>query len=419
MRRVGRLLRWINEHRNLSLAITLAVFSWLFAAFSGYWLLFRLAYLLTAVIPLAYLWTRMNVRGLEVEVEREADRVQQGQKASERITVRNTSILPKLWLEVDDPSDLPGHKAKMVLSLGSKKRRSWKVESPALRRGVFERGPLRVTTGDPFGLFQVTQEYGKAQALLVYPLPLELSSFAVPPANLPGEGKFRRPTQYMTPNAAGIREYQPGDAFSRIHWRSTARTGHLMVKQFEMDPASDLWLMVDMEKTAHAGEGDESTVEYSVMIAASIARYFLIQNRSLGFVTFAEKLSVVEADRGNQQLNRILHELALVKPVGDAPLQALIAEESRRFGRHTTLILITSSSNEDWVTGAQMLLQRGVRVCVVLLDQTSFGGKESPLMVVSELAASDVPTYYVRQGDNLLVALGQAPAGLGVAEAAV
>jgi uncharacterized protein (DUF58 family) len=153
------------------------------------------------------------------------------------------------------------------------------------------------------------------------------------------------------------------------------------------------------------------------MIAASIARYFLIQNRSLGFVTFADKLTVVEADRGNQQLNRILHELALVKPVGDAPLQALIAEESRRFGRHTTLILITSSSNEDWVTGVQMLLQRGVRVCVVLLDQTSFGGKDSPLMVVSELAASDVPTYYVRQGDNLVVALGQAPAGLGVAEA--
>jgi uncharacterized protein (DUF58 family) len=182
----------------------------------------------------------------------------------------------------------------------------------------------------------------------------------------------------MTPNAAGIREYQPGDAFSRIHWRSTARTGQLMVKQFEMDPASDLWLMVDMEKAAHAGEGDESTVEYSVMIAASIARYFLIQNRSLGFVTFADKLTVVEADRGNQQLNRILHELALVKPVGDAPLQALIAEESRRFGRHTTLILITSSSNEDWVTGVQMLLQRGVRVCVVLLDQTSFRRQGQP-----------------------------------------
>jgi uncharacterized protein (DUF58 family) len=177
--------------------------------------------------------------------------------------------------------------------------------------------------------------------------------------------------------------------------------------------------MLDMEAGAHAGEGDESTEEYSVTIAASIARYFLVQNRSLGFITYGQKLSVIEADRGNQQLNRILHELALVHAVGDAPLQALIAEEAKRFGRHTTLVLITSAADEAWVTAVQMLLQRGVRVCVVLLDQSSFGGKDSPLIVVSELAASDVPTYYVRQGDNLVVALSQAPAGLAMAEAAL
>ncbi|MEX2238044.1 MAG: DUF58 domain-containing protein [Dehalococcoidia bacterium] len=410
------ILRRLNKRRSLWFVVGLAVFAWLFAAFSGYWLLFRLAYLLTAVIPLSYLWAQLNLRGLDVKVERENDRVQQGQKARERLTVHNRSILPKLWLEADDPSDLPGHKARMVLSLGGRKRRSWKIESPALRRGVFERGPLRVTTGDPFGLFQTTKEYGKAQPLLVYPLPLELPAFAVPPANLPGEGRFRRPTPYMTPNASSIRDYQPGDAFSRIHWPSTARTGQLMVKQFEMDPASDLWLMVDMEREAHAGEGDESTEEYAVTIAASVARYFLVQNRSLGFLTYGQRLSIVEAERGNQQLNRILHELALVRAVGDAPLSAVLAEESKRFGRHTTLVLITASTKEDWITAVQMLLQRGVRVCVVLLDRSSFGGKESPLLVVSELAASDVPTYYVRQGDNLLVALSQAPTGLGVVE---
>lgn len=411
-----RLFGRIRQHRNLSLAIGLAAFAWLFAAFSGYWLVFRLAYLLTAAILLAWAWSRLNLRGLVVQVERDGDRIQQGQKATERISVRNDSWFPKLWLEVDDPSDLPGHKAKLVVTLGSRRRRTWKVQSPALRRGVFERGPLTVTTGDPFGLFQNTRTYGKAQGLMIYPLPLDLTSFAVPPANLPGEGKFRRPTQYMTPNAAGVRDYQPGDAFSRIHWRTTARTGQLMVKQFEMDPASDLWLMLDMEQAAHAGEGDESTEEYSVTIAASIARYFLVQNRSLGFVTYGQKLSVVEADRGNQQLNRILHELAIVRATGDAGLPALIAEESRRFGRHTTLIVITPSVDEAWVTAVQTLIQRGVRVCAVLLDQATFGGRSNPLLVVSELAASDVPTYYVRQGDNLVVALSQAPAGLVGAE---
>jgi len=62
--------------------------------------------------------------------------------------------------------------------------------------------------------------------------------YSLPPANLPGEGRFRKRTHYVTPNASGVREYAPGDSFNRIHWRSTARTGEIMVKLFELDPAT-------------------------------------------------------------------------------------------------------------------------------------------------------------------------------------
>jgi uncharacterized protein (DUF58 family) len=48
----------------------------------------------------------------------------------------------------------------------------------------------------------------------------------------------------VTPNASGVREYAPGDAFNRIHWKSTARTGEMMVKTFELDPASDIWIVI-------------------------------------------------------------------------------------------------------------------------------------------------------------------------------
>src|SRR5947209_20051681 len=78
-----------------------------FALATGFWLLFRLAYVLLAAVPLSFLWARFNIARLQVEVERPIDRAQVGQTTDERIAVRNRSIFPKVWLEVDDPSTLP------------------------------------------------------------------------------------------------------------------------------------------------------------------------------------------------------------------------------------------------------------------------------------------------------------------------
>ena len=149
---------------------------------------------------------------------------------------------------------------------------------------------MEITTGDPFGLFRHTRTYGSAQNVLVYPRAVDLPNFLVPPANLPGEGRFRRRTHQVTPNASGVRPYEWGDSFKRIHWASTARTGELMVKVFELDPASDIWVILDLERGVHVGEGDDSTEEYGVSIAASISRFFLTANRTVGFMSYGREL---------------------------------------------------------------------------------------------------------------------------------
>jgi hypothetical protein len=147
-------------------------------------------------------------------------------------------------------------------------------------------GPVQVTSGDPFGLFRVSRRFGERQPVLVYPRALDLPRFYVPPANLPGDTRFRRRTHTITPNAAGVRPYAEGDSFSRIHWLSTARTGQIMVKLFELDPASDIWIVLDLDRRSHYGEGDDGTEEQSVRIAASVARFFLNANRAVGFVAY-------------------------------------------------------------------------------------------------------------------------------------
>ena len=393
--------------RHLSLTVLGVIFFvCLSSALStGFWLPARLAYVILLGLPVAYFWARANTRDLQVSVERPLDRLQEGQEFQERITVKNTSWLTKLWLEVDDPSDMPGHTARQVITLGPRESRTWRTTTTCRLRGLYSIGPVRITTGDPFGFFRYTNTYGKPHSVLIYPRATELPNFYVPPANLPGEGRFRKRTHYVTPNASGIREYEPGDSFNRIHWPTTARTNQLMVKLFELDPASDIWIILDLDKSVHVGEGEEGTEEYAVRLAASIARFFLVANRTVGFMSYGNRLFVENAERGAQHFTRILEALALSRAVGDLPLATLVTEEGKRFGRHTTVVVITPSTSEDWVGSLQFLAERGVKVAAVLLEPSTFGGSENSLMVFGALAAAEVYTYLVKRSDDIITAL--------------
>ena len=399
------LIARMRSHMSLTLIGVIFFVCVVSALSTGFWLPTRLAYVIAFGVPAAYFWAKANARNLDVSVERPNDRLQEGQEFSERITVKNLSWFAKLWLEVDDPSNMPGHDVKRIIALGPRESRTWRSATICRRRGLFSIGPVTIHTGDPFGFFRYTNTFGRAQNILVYPQATELPNFYVPPANLPGEGRFRRRTHYVTPNASGVRPYEPGDSFNRIHWPTTARTNELMVKLFELDPASDIWILLDLDKSAHVGQGEESTEEYAVRVTASIARFFLVANRSVGLITYGKRLFIEEAQRGAQQYTRILEALALSTAEGDVPIGTLITEEAKRFGRHTTLVVITPSTKEDWVGTLQFVSERGVKVASILLEASTFGGKDNSLMVFGALAASDIYTYLVRKSDDLIASL--------------
>ncbi len=404
---------FLVRNRALTALSLIFVLSLVCAFATGFWLLFRLAYLILVAVPLAYLWGRWNLSGLEVTAERRVERAQEGQYTEERITVRNRSWFSKVWLEVEDPSDLPGHNARRVVTLSPRGYRSWKVATLCGRRGLYTLGPLTVTSGDPFGIFRFNRRFGFRQRLLVYPRAVDLPNFYVPPAHLPGEGRFRRRTHYVTPNVSGVRQYQPGDSLNRIHWPTTARTNELMAKVFELDPASDIWVVLDLERAVHVGTGDASTEEYAVKIAASVARYFLMVNRSVGLLALGRTYDLEEPERGAGQYMRLLEALALARAEGDVPLADLLMREGKRFGRHTTVLVVTPSTDERWVESLQSLAQRGVKLAAVLLEPSTFvpaegppeGGDRSSLLVFGALAASDIYTYLVKRSDDLAHAL--------------
>ena len=406
MSNLARLTTWSAAHANVLLVSALAVVCVVVGFATGFWLLFRLAYLIALAIPLTYLWSRSMIRDLRVEVTRRTHRVTQGQSLTGQIIMRSTGWLPKIWLEVEDRNTVPGHQSKRVVTLGPNGFDAWSYSTPTRRRGLYELGPVTVTAADPFGFFRLTREFGGTSTVLVYPNAPELPNFYIPPANLPGEGRFRRRTHNITPNFAGVRAYAPGDSYNRIHWPATARTGELMVKLFELDPASDIWIVLDLERRVHVGEGDDNTEEAVVQLAAAIARYFVSASRSVGMIGFGDDLRVDEPDRGANHYTRLLESLALARATGDVSLSALLTEEARRFGRHTTVVAITPSTDGEWPLTLMSLAGRGVKVAAVLLEAETWGAPTSSLDAYGTLAAGGIYTYTVKRSDDFVRVLG-------------
>jgi len=393
-------------------------------------LFYNLTYLIAAIIVLSYLWTWTSIRWVHVTRYLWAKKAEVGRTSEERFMVRNTSLLPKLWLEIRDHSDLPDHQASQVLnSFGARKERGWTVRTLCRQRGRFTLGPVTLTTGDPFGLFKMQRELSQTSTIIVYPAIVELTAFATPTGHLPGGEALRRRTHYITSNVRGVRDYAPGDSFNRIHWPSTARRGQLIVKEFELDPLADVWLFLDMDRAAQAElewkpvletrepallwtkrpglELAPSTEEYGATITASLAKHFIVRNRAVGLITYAQQREVIPADRGQRQLSKILETLAVIKGTGRIPLAQVLAAEGMHLVRGTTVIVITSSPDKNWVAASRHLEQRGLRVIAVLIARDSFGGERGMEEVTAELAAGGAPTYVVREGDDLAEALSQ------------
>ena len=405
-----RFLRLSYRNQNLVFVIAALVAMSVLAFVSGYWFFYRAAYVLGGLVVICLIWARVHAGAHDVTVERANDRLQVGQETEARVRLQSRSKFTKVWLEAEDETDMPGTPARTVLTLPSSGARNWKVNVRCARRGIYRSGPVRITTGDPFGLFRLTRTYGERRQLLVLPRPEELPYFWSPVAQLPGEGSVRRRTHYVTPNASGVRDYYPGDSYNRIHWRSTARLGRLMVKTFEMDPTSNVWILLDLEGSVQAGAGDESTEEYGVRIATSLAYHFVHSNRILGLMAFGQEAVVLDPTRGSQQYGRMLEALAMAQATGVKPLSLVLEEEGRRFGRHTTLVIVTPSTDESWLPSLETTVQQGTRAAVVSLEAGSFGAEQRESLSLEALSTLGVPAYVVRCGSDISLMLG--PAGM-------
>lgn len=407
----------------------LLALSLLAGALTGTQIYYRLSYLWTLLLLGSWLMSKISLRGIQVHRRARFLRSQVGQVFEERYEVRNPGRIPRLWIEVRDDSPLPGTSGSHVVTMiGARESRTYLARTRLEERGVFPLGPTVISSGDLFGLFPTERTFLNSETLLVFPMLFQVHEFPNPPGLLPGGEALRRRTAQITSNAAGVREYEPGDPLHRIHWLSTARRNRLMAKEFELDPLADVWLFVDADASVHVSmplpeeelemkavwqrrqkfDLPPSTIEYGVSIASSLARYYLQRGRAVGAIYSNTQIKVLPSDRGGRQLNKILESLAVVQTEGEMPLEALVEVQARHLPRGSTAVIITPSTSDSVFRTADVLLRRGLRPVVVLIDGSTFGGEDNPDELISSLEFLGVPICRVAFNDDLSKVLSNA-----------
>jgi uncharacterized protein (DUF58 family) len=229
---------------------------------------------LLAILPLVALMVLARTR-YRVSCRRalEPARVGVGQEARVHLRLENVSRLPSGTLLVEDrvPYVL-GSRPRFVLNKvepNGRRRVVYRVRSDV--RGRYLLGPLALRLADPFGLVELSRSFSAQHALTVTPIVHQLPNTPIGNAwSGRGEGHAKS-VSAAGEDDIGTREYRHGDDLRRVHWRSTARTGELMVRREEQVWQSRATILLDTRSSAHRGDGPASSFEWAVSAAASIA----------------------------------------------------------------------------------------------------------------------------------------------------
>jgi uncharacterized protein (DUF58 family) len=404
----------------LLVLVALSTITW---AATGNAVFLRLAYLGLVLLAGAGVLSVLLARGIQVRRDARLLRASVGEIFEEHFEVRNSSWLGCPWMEIVNQSTLPRAAGSCLLThIGRREKRFYISRTLLIRRGAYPLGPTAISAGDPFGLFPLEVHIPAAETLVVLPMTFPILEFPPPPGLLPGGKTIRTKTMDVTPHAAGVREYVPGDPMKRIHWPSTARRGTFMVKEFEQDPQAEIWLFVDGQRNIHTCKADErlpliderlllgrpkvnlpcDTFEYAMSAAGSLAQHFLRNRRSVGLVCSSARFTVLSSERGERQLGKLMETLAFLQPDGNIPVLGLVSMQAKLLPLGTGVILITPSVRPELLLAVEDLHRRNLRPTVVLLKADTFGGEARDQgAIITTLQRMNVPVCPVGYGDDL------------------
>ncbi|MFD8598688.1 DUF58 domain-containing protein [Kitasatospora sp. NPDC059646] len=357
----------------LAAGLTAALCAYLF----GQDALFQVGVLL-AVLPVASALLLVRTRYRVASGRRlSPQRASAGQEARVHLRLDNVSRVPTGLLLLEDKVPyVLGPRPRFVLDRVEPRgfrEVSYRVRSDL--RGRYPLGPLQLRLSDPFGMCELTRSFSAADVLTVVP-----QVQALPPVRLPGESAGQGESNAHALALAGDddvipREYRHGDDLRRVHWKSTARYGELMVRREEQPLRARATVLLDTRETAHRGSGPASSFEWAVSAAASITADLVqrgYQTRLLTDTGRAHPQHGANATTAAESIGVLLDALAVVEHSDGGTLAR--AEEVLRLGGEGLLVAIVGDLDDEQADRLVRLRRRAGGAVALLLDTGTWAG---------------------------------------------
>ncbi|MFO7682329.1 MAG: DUF58 domain-containing protein [Chloroflexota bacterium] len=348
-----------------------------------------LGLILLLIVGLSTLWKNLSLLGVTYERHFDRTRVFPGEKITMTVTVSNHKPLPLTWVQFKDTLPIAPHLSDEITQLAGELSGSYQLQHTFSlhgrqtvqrttglvfpRRGYYKLGPVTYQSGDIFTLFTKEQDRQYIDTLVVYPQIWPLTDLGLPAKKPFGDVKVQRSLFTDPIKTQGIRDYQPQDRFRDVHWKATARRGHLQTKVY--DPAVGLATAVFLNVATfpkHWMGFDPLLLERAVSVAASIANYGLQQKWEVGVyangsVPNSDQPIRVPPGRHPDQLSHILEGLAVVTEFATGSIELMMLRESPRLPWAATVILVTAVVTDEILVVLTRLQEAGRKVVLISL----------------------------------------------------
>ena len=303
-----------------------------------------------------------------------------------RIRVHNRGRLPRFLVKVveDTPLDAPSLRPRtfLVAAVGPGSSAAFSYNAVCFRRGRYTSAEAALEMAAPLGLFVRRRRFELPLGVTVYPAHNRMD--AMPAAREVWADDGQRVRSAAASEFYGSRDYQHGDPLRHIHWRNTARRGQFVVKEFE--ETSQGSVAVAFETARDWGDGRETTVEYSIRLAASLAHYCGDSGQAIGILAPPSPLPVAH-------WLEAMDYLAGLKVGAAATLDKLT--ENVEAGQ--SLVAVVPALEIHLLPSLFRLADRDVRLTVVILE--GFAEEEATQEFFSRLGGSGISLVRCPRGD--------------------
>lgn len=362
---------------------------------------------------LSFIHLQFNIPDINISKEVQ-DTAYENDIVNLKMSIRNNRRLPVNFIELLDkfPGGPPEEQETSLFILNLEPREDKKISYivNCYKRGLWKIGPVTVVSQDALGFFKTRKVINVFSEILVYPNLFRIFSFPqMASGSVSWMGVETARISGDSHEFFGVREYQKGDAMSRIHWPSSARHGRLIVKQFERNAVQEATIALDLKKGHDIGSGKDTTLEYAVKIAGSIARYLINEGVLVQMVGYSKEAVVLPFGKGESHMYKILEYLARVQADGGFTLSQALEEASFFTPNRSTLITVMLDNDADSLSSLVQFKIKGLKLIVIVLATSTFGhmAEEEYLDVEAAkrfdeaLAGLEATVYRVSKGDDL------------------